>query len=340
MAYLHGIQTKTKARDSVIQLNSSTVIGIIGISDIDIPAPILLESADDERLGNGSIKDAVEQIETQAKARMVVISFSNNFAARLQKLEEAEAQTGLKLNLLVQPEVENIVNAKLLEAMALKLGAVAIVESSGTNLSTHKAFAAQLTNSYVIAGGVTVGESDYGGSATAAGVIARTDKERGFHVSPSNKLVMNASGSKDNISFITGQDCLANQLNEQNLACFINRDGKCFLWGSRLASGTHIQKHRAEVVIKATIEEQTIDMVDKNINSGSVKCLVIKIQNFLDQLASQRIIAGGEVHLSEAQSELAGHNKLAIDYTLGFFDSAEQITYSVSITNDYNKKIA
>lgn len=338
MAYLHGVQTKEKPTKKTIQLKSTTVIGIIGTSDIAIDAPIIIESVDDERVGTGTIKEAIALIQQQSHARIVVVSHDNDIDAAIAAM--AQNNSGLTPNILITPNVADIAVAKKLEQLASDIGAVAIVESSGTDLNTHKAFAKQLSETYVIAGGVSFDSGSDGGSATVAGMIARVDREKGFHVSPSNKRAFMANGARDSIGYVLGRDCLANQLNEQGVGCFVVRDGKATLWGSRLASGRHIQQCRAEQFIKRAIEAQTIDMVDANINSGSVTCLLIRIQTFLDQLVAKGVIAGGDVSVSEHQADNAGQNKLSIDYTLGLFDSAEQITYSVSITNDYNKKIA
>ena len=68
-------------------------------------------------------------------------------------------------------------------------------------------------------------------SPYVAGVIARTDNENGFWVSPSNKTINGIVGLSKPIDFAFGDSsCRANYLNKKNIATIINQSGYK-LWG-------------------------------------------------------------------------------------------------------------
>lgn len=73
-------------------------------------------------------------------------------------------------------------------------------------------------------------------SARVAGVIAKSDAERGFWHSPSNRLIDGIVGTARPIDFTLGDaTSRANILNENEVATIIQRDGYR-LWGNRTAS--------------------------------------------------------------------------------------------------------
>ena len=73
-------------------------------------------------------------------------------------------------------------------------------------------------------------------SARVAGIIARSDNERGFWWSPSNQKIYGISGSSRAIDFTLGDsNARANLLNESEVVTIIHQDGYR-LWGNRTCS--------------------------------------------------------------------------------------------------------
>ena len=70
-------------------------------------------------------------------------------------------------------------------------------------------------------------------SARVAGLISKSDNERGFWWSPSNQEINGITGTARPIDFVMGDsNCKANYLNENNVATIIHQDGYR-LWGNR-----------------------------------------------------------------------------------------------------------
>ena len=94
---------------------------------------------------------------------------------------------------------------------------------------------------YLVDPGVKVTDAadetvDRPNSPYVAGVIARSDAERGFWWSPSNRLINGITGTSREIDFALGDpNARANLLNEDEVATIIRQTGYR-LWGNRTCS--------------------------------------------------------------------------------------------------------
>lgn len=372
--YLHGIQTifMTANNDPIKLLDASIAILVQASNDADADkfplnkAVLITSEADIALLGTGALARGVKDIYKQGPALVEVIRVESGGDADalkaniigtldndtgtmtgLQAVLNAEKDAGKRPRLIGCPEIQDIDIALAMQAVALKYNAIPIVESSGTGFASHAAFAVQLGHAFIVVGGAEYYDADLkedfdsGGSATAIGIIIRTDNEKGFAQSPSNKLAYKVKGSVLPIDYTPGSNtCLANVYNSENMAVFAAQKGGTKLWGSRLANGKMIQKERVRMIIADSIRLETQDVIDGNITAPWVDALKARTQNFLDRMSLDLIISGGLVNIpKEINIANIGLDKFYLDYSVGYYDSAEQLTYRQYTDNSFTSKV-
>ncbi len=372
--YLHGTQTTfmTANNDPVELLDASIAILVQASDDADAAkfplnkAVLITSEADIAFLGTGDLARGVKDIYKQGPALVEVIrvaggaddielkaniigTLDNDTGTMtgLQAVLNAEKDAGQRPRLIGCPEIKDIDIALAMQSVGLKYNAIPVVESLGTGYTSHNAFTIQLSHALVVAGGAEYFDADLaadfdsGGSATAIGIIIRTDNEIGFAQSPSNKLAYDVKGSVLPIDYTPGSTtCLANVYNSSNMTVFAIQKGGTKLWGSRLANGKMIQKERVRMIVADSIRLETDDVIDGNITVPWVDALKARTQNFLDRMSLDFIISGGLVTIpKEINIASIGLDKFYLDYSVGYYDSAEQITYRQYTDNSFTAKV-
>lgn len=372
--YLHGIQTIfMTANNAPIKLLDASIAVIVGTGDdangVKFPlnkGVLVTSEADIAELGTGTLRRAMLDIYKQGPALVIVIRVAegadeaelkaniigtldndSGTMTGLQAVLNAEQDAGKRPRLIAVPEMQDIDIAKAMESVALKYNAIPIVESDGTGYASNNAFTEQLSHAFVVAGGVKYYDPDLltdfesGGSATAIGIIVRTDNELSFANSPSNKLAYKCKGSVLPIDYTPGSlTCLANVYNSENMSVFASQKGGTRLWGSRLANGKMIQKERVRLLVADSIRLETQDVVDGNVTTPWIDNLKERTQNFLDRMSLDLIISGGKVTIpKEINIANIGLDQFYLDYAIGYYDSAEQITYRQYTDNSFTAKV-
>lgn len=177
-------------------------------------------------------------------------------------------------------------------------------------------------------------------SPYVAGVIARTDNENGFWVSPSNKSINGIVGLSKPIDFALGDSsCRANYLNEKNITTIINQNGYK-LWGNRSTVNEGAYKflcvRRTADVISDSILQAHLWAVDRNIVKNYLTDVTENVNAFLANLKAQgAILAGkcvpnGELNTSANISE----GKVYFDFEFTPAYPAEQVTFRAYLNND------
>lgn len=133
-------------------------------------------------------------------------------------------------------------------------------------------------------------------SAVAAGIIARTDNDRGFSVSPSNKQAYGIIGAARPIDFALGdRNSRANLLNEGNVATLIREDG-WRLWGNRTCSDDprfqFLSVSRTADIIADSILRAHLWAVDRNITKTYFDDVAESVNAFGRDLKAAGHIAG------------------------------------------------
>ncbi|MBF0445092.1 MAG: phage tail sheath subtilisin-like domain-containing protein [Magnetococcales bacterium] len=182
-------------------------------------------------------------------------------------------------------------------------------------------------------------------SARVAGIISKSDNERGFWWSPSNRQMYGIMGTARAVSFTLGDaNCRANLLNENEVATIIQQDGYR-LWGNRSCSGdpkwAMVSVRRTADLIHDSLQRAHMWAVDRNITKTYVQDVVNGVQAYLDHLKAIGAILGGKVwadpDLNTPTQVADGKVYFDFDFTPPY--PAEHITFRSHMVNDYIEEI-
>lgn len=178
-------------------------------------------------------------------------------------------------------------------------------------------------------------------SPRVAGIIAKSDAERGFWWSPSNREIYGIGGTSRPVDFTLGDpSSRANLLNEQEVATIIRQEG-FRLWGNRTCSSdpqwaflAHVRTH--DMILESLLQAH-LWAVDRNITKTYAEDVSEGVNAYLAHLAAQGAISGGrcwlDPELNTAVSMDAGNVYFDFDY--GRYGVAEHVTFRARVNNDY-----
>lgn len=182
-------------------------------------------------------------------------------------------------------------------------------------------------------------------SARIAGLIAKSDNERGFWWSPSNLIINGIIGLSKPIDFSLGDsECVANYLNENNVATVIQQDG-FRLWGNRSTSAdskwTFLSVRRTADMINDSLQKEHLWAVDRNITKTYVEDVCDGVNNYLRYLKNIGAIIGGkcwaDTTINSPDQIQQGKATFDFDFTAPY--PAEHITFRSRMVNDYLSEI-
>jgi len=182
-------------------------------------------------------------------------------------------------------------------------------------------------------------------SARIAGMIAKSDNERGFWWSPSNREMYGIVGTGRSVDFTLGDpNARANYLNENEVATIIQKDGYR-LWGNRTCSAdpkwAFLSVVRTADMINESLLRAHMWAVDRNITKTYLEDVVEGVNAYLRHLKAIGAILGGECW---ADPELNTPTQIADGKVYFDFDftppyPAEHITFRSHLVNDYIEEI-
>ncbi|WDD98360.1 phage tail sheath subtilisin-like domain-containing protein [Thalassomonas actiniarum] len=182
-------------------------------------------------------------------------------------------------------------------------------------------------------------------SARVAGMIAKSDNERGFWWSPSNQIMNGIVGTARSIDFQLGDPASrADLLNKNHVATIIRKDG-FRLWGNRTATSEEkwafLSVVRTADMINDSLLRAHMWAVDRNITKTYIEDVTNGVQSFLDNLKAQGAILGGSIwadeDLNSKESIQAGKIYFNFDFTPP--TPAEHIVFRSILTNDYLEEL-
>ena len=240
---------------------------------------------------------------------------------------------------------DEVAVATELVSAADRLRGVAVIDGPDTTDVAAIAYRNQFGSrrAYVVDPSVRVGSPAVTepASARVAGVIARSDAERGFWWSPSNRLINGIVGTTRAIDFALGdQASRANTLNENEVATIINERG-WRLWGNRTCSAdpkwAFLSVARTADAINESILRAHLWAVDRNITRTYLGDVVEGVNNYIRELIGLGAILGGRAwadpDLNPKSSIQAGKVVISFDFTPPA--PAERVTFRSILTNDY-----
>jgi len=178
-------------------------------------------------------------------------------------------------------------------------------------------------------------------SSCIAGLIAKSDNERGFWWSPSNMVINGIVGTSKPVDFALGNTiCTANFLNEHGVATIIQQDG-FRLWGNRTVSSDvkwiFLQTRRTADMINDSLLKAHLWAVDRNITKTYIEDVLEGVNNYLRYLKSIQAIIDGKAFINpelNTPSQIA-QGKVTFDFDFTPPYPAEHITFRSRMTDEY-----
>ena len=380
--FLHGVEVieATDGKRS-IRTVASSVIGIIGTApDADAAAfplntPVLIAGYEPTLIAkigaNGTLPAGLDGIFDQAGAVVIVVRVapgtdnagtianviggvaSNGSYTGLKCFLGAESVLGVQPRILVAPTFSSTAGVLTeLVTVATRLRAVVVADGPSTTDAAAISFAGTSGSDRVylvdpavkvLASGLEVVEP---ASARVAGVIAKSDNERGFWWSPSNREIQGIVGTARPIDFVLGDaNSRANLLNAANVATIIRQNG-FRLWGNRTLSSdpkfAFLSVRRTADLINDSILRAHLWAVDRNITRTYLTDVADSVNGYLNSLKAQGAIIGGEcipsADLNTPANIAAGKVYFDVKFTAPY--PAEHITFRSALVNDYLTEIA
>ncbi len=276
----------------------------------------------------------------------------------------AESEVGVQPRILVAPgftaqvtrTVRTITGAPVvaeLIGIAERLRAVIIADGPNTTDAEALAYRGLFGSRrvYVVDPWLKVWDTEAGAealesaSARVAGLIARSDHERGFWWSPSNREIAGIIGVGRPVDFALGDPASrANHLNENAVATVIQQDGYR-LWGNRTCASdpkwAFLSVVRTADAINESLLRSHLWAVDRNITKTYLEDVAEGVNAYLRHLTGIGAILGGrcwaDPELNAKDQIRDGKVYFNFDFTPPY--PAEQITFRSSLVDDYIEEI-
>lgn len=262
----------------------------------------------------------------------------------------AESEVHVAPRILIAPGFsQSLANINELLSVAERLRAVVIAD--GPNLNDIQAidFRQNFGSSrlYIVDPWVRVLDNINGvevirpASARIAGLIAKSDDERGFWWSPSNREINGILGTARSVDFALGdKNSSANILNENEVATIIQKTGYR-LWGNRTCSAdpkwAFLSVRRTADMINESLLRAHMWAVDRNISRTYLEDVLEGVNAYLRQLRTQGAIINGRAWADPERNTpdqiSQGNVTIDFDFTPPF--PAEHITFRSHLVNDY-----
>lgn len=178
-------------------------------------------------------------------------------------------------------------------------------------------------------------------SSAVAGLIAKTDNDKGFWHSPSNQVINGIVGTARPIDFtLDDPNSRANLLNEANIATIVYEDGYR-LWGNRTLSDdpkfAFLNIVRLHDIVGDSILAAHLWAVDRGITKTYFDDVSESVNAFLRSLKAQGAISGGNCYpdpeLNSSASIMDG--KAWFNVSLSGVYPAEHVIFRMRLVGDY-----
>lgn len=182
-------------------------------------------------------------------------------------------------------------------------------------------------------------------SPCVAGLLAKSDAERGWWWSPSNQNINGIQGTARPIDFKMGDfNARANLLNEKKVATIIRQDG-FRLWGNRTLAfdqkWAFLCVVRTADIIADSLTAAHLWAVDRGITKNYVTDVVEGVNAYLRYLTNIGAILGGSCWADPDLNtpDQIAQGKIYFDFDFTPVYPAEHITFRSHLVNDYIKEV-
>jgi phage tail sheath protein FI len=383
MSFLHGVEViQIDNGTRPIRAVRSSVIGVVGTAPnadankfpLNTPVLILGSRQDAAALGeDGTLPYAMDGIFDQIGAMVVVIrveegptpadTISNVIGGvntNTQQLEGAEAllgaETAVKVTprILVAPGFTDIqAVADALISIADKLKAVVIADGPSTSdadaIAYRNNFGADrlylVDPQVIIWDRFNSAEVVDPASARVAGVIAKSDHERGFWHSPSNRTIRGVLGLERPINFVMDDpNTQSNLLNAEEVSTIIHLEGYR-LWGNRSTSSdplwANLKRRRIADMLNESLIQAHLWALDRNITTQYAQDILDSVNLFGRHLVNIGALVDFSAWLDPDLNNVAtlSANQLYVNFDWLDHPLAERITFLSEINNGYLNQV-
>jgi phage tail sheath protein FI len=329
----------------------------------------------------GTLKGALEGIFAQVGATVVVVRVAEGAdeAATIANIVgdstaktgvwaflKAESVLGVSPKLLCAPgythqctltpgsEVANTVVAQLVSiasggtGVGDRLRAVVIADGPNTTQADAQAYADLHVSDrlYVVDPWVKISASvTLPSSAFVAGVIAKSDAERGFWYSPSNRIIQGIVGTSRAIGFfLSDENSEANILNENDVATIVRENG-FRLWGNHSTTADaqyqFISTRRIIDMVNESVMRAHLWAVDRCITRTYLQDVSESVAAYLRTLETRGAILGSRVYVDPDANTATdvGNGQVTIDFEITPTYPAERVRFRSILTNGFIQNI-
>ncbi|RRJ96866.1 phage tail protein [Opitutaceae bacterium TAV4] len=379
--FLHGVEVlEVNNGPRAIRTVKTSVIGIVGTApEADVTAfplnkPVLIAASRREAalLGEtGTLPAALDDIFDQAGAVVIVVRVAPGEGATpeaiaaatltniiggvgidgstgIQCLVDAESVVGFSPKILIATGfTDKKACADELLSIADRLRAIVVLDGPNTTDEAAITYAGDFGNAraFLVDPGVKVfangDETVRPASARVAGLIAKSDNDRGFWWSPSNQEILGITGTARPVDFLLGDpNSRANLLNEQNVATIIRQDG-FRLWGNRTLSSdpkfAFLSTRRTADVIADSIKRGHMWANDRPVSRQLCESIADSVNSYLRSLVAMGAILGGVCWYDRADNENneLAQGKIRFRYKFTPPPPAERLTFVSETVEDY-----
>lgn len=320
--------------------------GVAPTFPLDTPVLVTSPRNIDSTLGaNSYLGKALEAIFKQAGAVVVVVRAGTGHDATdltgVYALKKAQSEIGYTPRIIVSEEAPPIIDD--IKSVCSSLRAIAFVGLPVADYAASTDATTWVTDNgneriMAIWPSINNGEDP---APLAAGLLAKSDNDRGFWWSPSNQEVFGINSLDAPVDFQLGDTTsLANILNEGNVTTFI-RQGGFRLWGNRTGSidpkWSFLSVRRTADIINDSIQRAHLWAVDRNITKTYFEDVTESVNAYLRTLQNQGAILGGrcwpDPDLNSPDQIQLGKVYFNFEFTPPY--PAEHITFRSELVNDY-----
>lgn len=377
--FLHGVEV-VELFDGIrpIRTVKSSVIGLVGTAPdaqadkfpLDTPVLVAGRRTEAAALGTaGTLPEAMDGIFDQCGAMVVVVRVAegeDEAATKSNIIGGVDTATGTRTGLqcfldaksalhatpriLVAPRFsQELAVATEMVALAERLKAVSILDGPNTTDEAAMAYRESFGSdrAYIVDPWATVWDTTTSAektqpfSARVAGLIAKSDNDRGFWWSPSNQVINGVVGTARGVDFELGDfNCRANHLNENEVATVIHEEGYR-LWGNRTCATdpktAFLCVRRTADMVAESILYAHLWAVDRGITKTYLEDVRDGVRAYLRHLTKVGAILGGDCW---ADPELNSPDQIAQgivywDYDFTPVYPAEHLVFRAHLVDDY-----
>jgi phage tail sheath protein FI len=182
-------------------------------------------------------------------------------------------------------------------------------------------------------------------SAFVAGVIAKSDAERGFWHSPSNRIIQGIVGTSRAIGFFLGDESSeANLLNEQDVATIVRENG-FRLWGNHSTTADaqyqFISTRRIIDMVNESVMRAHLWAVDRCITRTYLQDIAESVASYLRGLETRGAILGSRVYVDPDANTATdvGNGQVTIDFEITPSYPAERVRFRSILTNGFIQNV-